>query len=411
MSDIEPTVPGPPVPDWADGAPARGPMNGDSWWVRRGILLRFLPLVVLAAVVVGVPLGLISHQASQYYIFSPGTAPVVTASPKCAEHYGNLSLPGGEPCVRVVVPRDKAHPVTGRLYMVDVLEGIASPWQWLRWKLGLLGGSQEVAPISAYLGAVPVSEAGCQDAQQMSQANQYAALAALAALHYKVNEVPLGAQLTGVFAHTPAWAGGLRCNDVITAADGKKIIDSAQLAQYLDDLSPGTVVVLTDKPGGGGPAKTVKVRLAPLTAAPAGQNFQGRSFLGVEDQTLTRAVLPFKVSVNAGDIGGPSAGLAFTLGILDTLSNGKLTGGHRVAATGTIDPRGAVGPVGGVREKTAAVQKAGAQVFFVPVDEYPDAKGVANKGLAVIPVTSLGQVLRILHNRYGGDLSGIQLTG
>jgi PDZ domain-containing protein len=117
-----------------------------------------------------------------------------------------------------------------------------------------------------------------------------------------------------------------------------------------------------------------------------------------------KPVLPFPVSVDAAGIGGPSAGLAFTLAILDALSNGKLTGGHRVAATGTISPDGAVGDVGGVQEKTVAVEKAGAQVFFVPQVEYAVAKSVASSNLQVIPVTTLGQVLQVLRQRYGGGL-------
>ena len=115
--------------------------------------------------------------------------------------------------------------------------------------------------------------------------------------------------------------------------------------------------------------------------------------------------------MEAGEIGGPSAGLAFTLAIMDSLSNGKLTGGHKVAATGTMDPAGDVGQVGGVQEKTAAVEKAGAQVFFVPQAEYQDAESVAGHNLVVVPVTSLSQVLQILRQRYGGDVPGLSSAG
>jgi PDZ domain-containing protein len=96
---------------------------------------------------------------------------------------------------------------------------------------------------------------------------------------------------------------------------------------------------------------------------------------------------------------------------MDAVSNGRLTGGHKVAATGTMSPQGDVGQVGGVQEKTAAVEKAGAQVFFVPQAEYQDAESVAGPGLAVVPVTTLSQVLQILRQRYGGDLSGLSRPG
>jgi PDZ domain-containing protein len=96
---------------------------------------------------------------------------------------------------------------------------------------------------------------------------------------------------------------------------------------------------------------------------------------------------------------------------MDSLSNGKLTGGHKVAATGTMDAEGDVGQVGGVQEKTAAVEKAGAQVFFVPQAEYQDAESVAGHGLVVVPVTTLSQVLQILRQRYGGDVPGLSSPG
>ncbi len=77
-----------------------------------------------------------------------------------------------------------------------------------------------------------------------------------------------------------------------------------------------------------------------------------------------------------------------------------------MAATGTIDPAGDVGEVGGVQEKTVAVENAGAQVFFVPKAEYADAQSVAHGSLKIVPVTTLGQVLQVLQHSYGGDLAG-----
>jgi PDZ domain-containing protein len=185
------------------------------------------------------------------------------------------------------------------------------------------------------------------------------------------------------------------------------VLSSQQLVQTLAPVLPGTVVVLTDHPAAGGSAKHVKVRLSTPPASVVAQGFRGKSYLGVEVETRLKLELPFPVSVNAGQIGGPSAGLAFTLAIMDSLSNGKLTGGHKVAATGTMDPQGDVGQVGGVQEKAAAVEKAGAQVFFVPQAEYQDAESVAGHGLAVVPVTTLSQVLQILQQRYGGDVPGL----
>ncbi|TPQ20262.1 S16 family serine protease [Streptomyces sporangiiformans] len=100
-----------------------------------------------------------------------------------------------------------------------------------------------------------------------------------------------------------------------------------------------------------------------------------------------------KVTLKLADVGGPSAGLLFSLGIVDKLngdgSGGNLTGGRTIAGTGTIDADGTVGPVGGVALKTQAAKRDGATVFLVPKAECSDAKSELPKGLRLIPVTTL----------------------
>ena len=105
--------------------------------------------------------------------------------------------------------------------------------------------------------------------------------------------------------------------------------------------------------------------------------------------------------MHTADIGGPSAGLAMTLGIIDKLSGGDLTGKRTVAATGTIDAQGDVGDVGGVAQKTIAVERAGATVFFVPPQEYAAAMSKDTPQLHVYAVSSLDQALKILKNLGG----------
>jgi PDZ domain-containing protein len=116
--------------------------------------------------------------------------------------------------------------------------------------------------------------------------------------------------------------------------------------------------------------------------------------------TRTTYTFPFDVNFDVGAIGGPSAGLALTLGILDLLSNGDLTGGHSVAATGTIGLDGTVGDVGDVAQKTIAVRRAGAQVFFVPADQLKDTEGQAGS-MKVYPVKNLQQALDDLRDLGG----------
>jgi PDZ domain-containing protein len=113
-------------------------------------------------------------------------------------------------------------------------------------------------------------------------------------------------------------------------------------------------------------------------------------------EDATSYVFPARISIDTNDIGGPSAGLAMTLCIIDQLSRGSLTGGAKVAATGTMDQSGKVGDVGGVAEKTVAVQRAGVKYFIVPQVEVATAKANAAPGLTVIGVTTLHQALRAL---------------
>ena len=106
--------------------------------------------------------------------------------------------------------------------------------------------------------------------------------------------------------------------------------------------------------------------------------------------------LPFTIKINSDQIGGPSAGLAWTLGIINSLSGGDLTGGRTIAASGTIDP-------GGVEQKTVAVERAGATVFFVPNSEVGIARSKATANLKVYGVSSLHQALMDLRS-LGGHL-------
>ena len=131
--------------------------------------------------------------------------------------------------------------------------------------------------------------------------------------------------------------------------------------------------------------------------------FRPTAYLGIDPETQQDWHFPVKVTVHTQDIGGPSAGLAMTLGIIDKLSSGRLTGNRIVAATGTIDQYGNVGDVGGVAEKTIAVEQAGATVFFVPSVELKAAESKASPQLHVYAVNNLDQVLRIL-KRLGGTV-------
>jgi PDZ domain-containing protein len=123
--------------------------------------------------------------------------------------------------------------------------------------------------------------------------------------------------------------------------------------------------------------------------------------MGVQLMTHAQYQLPFPITINSEGIGGPSAGLAYTLGIIQALTPDNLTGGKKVSATGTIDPAGHVGDVGGVAQKTVAVRNSGATLFLVPPPEYKAAVQHAGSHLRVVAVSSLDQALAALGNNGG----------
>ena len=119
---------------------------------------------------------------------------------------------------------------------------------------------------------------------------------------------------------------------------------------------------------------------------------------------------PFDVTIDTGDVGGPSAGLAFTLALIDDLTPGDLTGGGDVAVTGTIAGDGTVGPVGGTGQKAAAVRDEGITLFIVPTQDYEEAVARAGDDLQVVPVDNVDEALDALRER-GGNVDDLPPPG
>jgi len=235
-----------------------------------------------------------------------------------------------------------------------------------------------------------------------------------------VTATPAGALVYGTEPGSPA-ARSLQVGQVIQALNGAPTPSSCALVSALHGKTPGTTVVLSverntiSDSGTVVPGPTVQesVRLAAppkgLRGGSCGIAAPPTAYLGIDPQDQLDWHFPVHVTVHTKDIGGPSAGLAMALGIMDELSTGRLTGPRIVAATGEIDPDGKVLDVGGVAEKTIAVERAGATVFFVPSVEYRTAESKATPQLHVYGVDNLNQVLRILE-RLGGSVPGKPLS-
>lgn len=187
--------------------------------------------------------------------------------------------------------------------------------------------------------------------------------------------------------------------DRILAVDGEPIDGVEDLGRILQGHRPGDIVPMRiERPGEG--ELTVDVE---LTAAP---DEPDRTIVGFYPFDTRRVELPFELNIDTGTIGGPSAGLAFTLTLIDELTPGELTGGRSVAVTGSINLDGSVGAIGGLPQKAAAVAQEGVEIFLVPTAQGEEniiaAREAAGGDLEIIPVATLDEALEVLE-RLGGD--------
>ncbi|MCU1462049.1 MAG: conserved transrane protein [Acidimicrobiales bacterium] len=239
----------------------------------------------------------------------------------------------------------------------------------------------DVAPKGISPGAIARFER-----QLYVDSQQTAAAAAATAAGYHATLVGRGAQVIGVTRSSPA-ASVLKAGDTITAVDGQPIRTVADLHDVVGGLPAGRHLTLTvERRGRTLPVTTTTVRLPEVS---------GGTGIGVVVATRDlRVVLPFSITLQArSGLGGPSAGLAYALAITDMLDPSDDARGRAVAATGTIEADGSVGPVGGVHEKAIAARRAGATVFLVASDE---VSSVRDRRLQVRGVNTLQQAVHVL---------------
>lgn len=228
--------------------------------------------------------------------------------------------------------------------------------------------------------------------------------AVIAALEYLGVEavVESGVGFNQVIEDGPV-AGLVEVGEVIIAIDDVVVTGIESLVGALEAREPGQTAVLTLEDVETGQIRTQEFEL--------GVHPEGRpgGFIGIGDITV-RAVdadLPFEIAIDSGSVGGPSAGLAFTLTLIDLLTDGELTGGERVAVTGTITGGGTVGNVGGVAQKARAAEDQGAVMFIVPMDGVADAESTTDD-LRVVGVETLDDAIAALAE-LGGDVDELAL--
>jgi len=233
--------------------------------------------------------------------------------------------------------------------------------------------------------------------QLMDTSKQVATQVALEKLGYRVDVSAAGERVLNVVADSPA-DGKMEPGDMIVEVEGERIDDPGDLARILSDNHPGDQVDIKVRPFTASSEKNLSLELA---AAPDNPD---RGIMGVEVQPDgVEYHFPIDVTFDTGEVGGPSAGLAFTLGLLDKLTPGELTGGAPVAVTGTISSDGTVGRVGGTGQKAAAVRRAGIETFLVPADDYEEALAHAGD-VHVVKVETLDEALAALAELGGNGL-------
>ncbi|MFI6736909.1 PDZ domain-containing protein [Nonomuraea sp. NPDC050451] len=171
--------------------------------------------------------------------------------------------------------------------------------------------------------------------------------------------------------------GKLLKGDEINAVDGKPAKDVDVVGEAVKAHKPGENVVFSVTRGSQKLDVTVSTVAGP----------KGQTLVGVVMQAKYK--FPFDVAINVGDVGGPSAGLMFSLGIVDKLTPGEITGGKRIAGTGTIQPSGEVGAIGGIAQKMVGAKDSGATVFLTPADNCAEAMKAVPDGLRLVRADTL----------------------
>lgn len=229
----------------------------------------------------------------------------------------------------------------------------------------------------------------------MAASQNTATVVALRELGCEVNESGSGAIISTIEKDSPA-SKDLKVGDVIIKIRDQTIELDSQAADEIVANSPGDTVDVVVERGAKKAMKTLKIK---LTSSPYKK---GAAFLGVGLVTRDQKFdFPVSVRIDPGSVSGPSAGLAFTISIIDQLTKGALTGGKDISITGEISLDGDIGQVGGIKGKSLTARRAGSDVMIVPKGEGKQARENAGS-MKVYEVSTIGQVLKVLE-QIGGD--------
>ena len=204
---------------------------------------------------------------------------------------------------------------------------------------------------------------------------------------YRLTSYPIehgsGALVEGIVAGCPA-EGELAAGDVIEEIAGEPIDSQAEASELLGSQPVGRAFDVTITAAG-------EEHTYSLARERCAEGFGPLLGVSLVD------TFPYDISIESGDVGGPSAGLMYALGLYDLLTPGDITGGRTIAGTGTIDRLGSVGAIGGVGDKVVAAERAGADVFLVPLGNYGEAQAAVNGSIELVPVSSFEEAIAYLN--------------
>jgi PDZ domain-containing protein len=286
---------------------------------------------------------------------------------------------------------DLVRPTSGHLNMTTVSQsdGLSMGQALALW----LSGREQLVPRDlVYPPGKSKDEVDTSNTKDFKSSEDNAEYAALSYLKY-----PEAVTVAQVSDPGPS-AGKLQDGDAIDLVNDKPVANLEEFTAILKSTKPGAPLVV-DYRRKDGSLGTATITLGKRPDADKDKD-QGYGFLGVSVQDAPWA--NFTIDFNLANVGGPSAGLMFSLAVVDKLTTGDLNDGKFVAGTGTISADGKVGPIGGITHKMLAAKEAGATIFLVPAENCDDAKSAREDDLQLIKVETLTQAVDALHTVSAG---------
>jgi len=305
------------------------------------------------------------------------TVPYVSLGP--GPTFDTLGEVDGKQVVDIAAGGD-VHPTSGHLNMTTVSQrdDLTMGQALTLW----MSGREQLVPRDLVYppdkSKDEIDQANNTDFKRSEDSAEYAALSYL--------KYPSAVTVATVNDPGPS-VGKLQRGDAIDGFNGKPVATIDQFTSLLKATKPGDKIVLDYR------RKNSPPGVATVTLGSNADRDYG--YLGVA--VLDAPWAPFSIDFNLANIGGPSAGLMFSLAVVDKLTTGDLNGGKFVAGTGTIDSDGKVGSIGGITHKMLAAREAGATAFLVPADNCDEAKTAHEDGLQLVKVDNLGQAVDALH--------------